>query len=81
MGNEKSLAHTCQRQDYWPFCLISLALARMPGVDKPVRARQQVIAGIGAQALNQSCSDSEVYTDLTMGIRGGDCMESTPCLV
>ncbi len=48
-----------------------LALTRMPGADKPVRARQQVIAGIGEQALNQSRSDSEVYTELTMGIRGG----------
>ncbi len=38
----------------------------MPGADKPVRARQQVLAGVGGAALTQSRSDSGVYTDLTM---------------
>lgn len=37
----------------------------MPGADKPVRARQQVLAGVGAQP-DQSRSDSGVYTGLTM---------------
>ncbi|HFT9585547.1 TPA: hypothetical protein ACGTAH_004881, partial [Escherichia coli] len=39
-----------------------LVCERMPGADKPVRARQ----GVRGEALNQSRSDSGVYTDLTM---------------
>ncbi|WP_442950444.1 Rop family plasmid primer RNA-binding protein [Paenibacillus sp. DMB20] len=43
-----------------------LVCKRMPGADKPVRARQRVLAGVGAAAMTQSRSDSGVYTGLTM---------------
>ncbi|WP_390573469.1 hypothetical protein [Escherichia coli] len=41
----------------------------MPGADKPVRARQRVLAGFSGcrgAALTQSRSDSGVYTGLTI---------------
>ncbi|MDW3453526.1 hypothetical protein NQ279_25585, partial [Escherichia coli] len=43
-----------------------LVCERMPGADKPVRARQRGFSGCRGAAMTQSRSDSGVYTGLVM---------------